>query len=151
MCFTKAGRQRIRQRWQRIAETAEREGLSWKSSLLTLAALIAGIVLIASCIVRNLSFRPPATVTATQSSHDLAAVDARHALQWLKKKMPNTTFRSAEVDPDAPWLVRVRTASGKVPVDYDPAHHTLLIGLVINFDRPFQDIAPGRLVGGESQ
>ncbi len=84
---------------------------------------------------------PPAPAAVTQQQADAA-------LHWLSAKMPNTVFSAARPDPGAPALVRLTAQDSPAPLYFDPIHHYLTIGLVVNLDNPNQRIATGHLVGG---
>ncbi|HEX7380918.1 MAG TPA: hypothetical protein VF265_02060 [Nevskiaceae bacterium] len=113
-----------------------------KRRAVSLAIVGVGIAVIAFCVGYRVA-PTPAPAVAVPASTALTQADANKALAWLEAKMPNTHFIAAVPDPVAPYLVRVTVAGQKVPMAFDPAHHVLLMGLVIDFDRPNQTIAGG--------
>ncbi|MDN5872956.1 MAG: hypothetical protein L0H29_01060 [Sinobacteraceae bacterium] len=123
--------------WKQTRDTAKDAGVEWWLPIAF--AFVLGIVATAALM---LNIGPRAV------SGRLTKTDADHALALMQRKMPNTPFVSARVDHNAPWLVALRAKHSKAPVLYDPAHHALVIGLVVNFDNPEQRIAPGVPAGG---
>ena len=58
--------------------------------------------------------------------------------------MPRAGFTGVQPDSMAPGLFHVKTASNpNAPVYFDPRNHALIIGLVVNLDKPRALIAPG--------
>ena len=105
---------------------------------------------------RQLSFRlrrkplrtqPPTTTSAHARPSVVAKAKAAKAAQvfaYLRGKMPRAGFTGVQPDSTAPGLFHVKTASNpNAPVYFDPRNHALIIGLVVNLDKPQALIAPG--------
>lgn len=109
---------------------------------------------------RQLSFRlrrkplrtQPQATTSAQARHcqpagappSAAAKKTAQVFAYLRGKMPRAGFTGVRPDRTAPGLFHVKTASNpNAPVYFDPRNHALIIGLVVNLDKPRALIAPG--------
>ncbi len=79
----------------------------------------------------------------------LSQSDADRALAYVRQRLPNTPFSRAAPYAPAPWLVELRAGPMPEPLYFDPLHHALLVGLVVDLEDPSSPIAPGRLAGGK--
>jgi len=111
----------------------------WRLGLFAAACLVLGFGIGHGC--NTAAKTMPAAVTQQQA-------DA--ALHWLSGKMPNTVFTAARPDVDAPALVQMTARDSPAPLYFDPVHHYLTIGLVVNLDNPNQRIAGGHLAGNSA-
>ena len=117
-----------------LSEMSARNRL--RLGLFAAACLVLGFGIGRGC--HSTMVKVPVAVTQQQA-------DA--ALHWLSGKMSNTVFTAARPDADAPALVQMTARDSPAPLYFDPAHHYLTIGLVVNLDNPNQRIAAGHLGG----
>jgi len=101
----------------------------------------------AACLILGFGIGHACRTTAKAAPAAVTQKQADAALHWLSGKMPNTVFTAARPDVDAPALVQMTARDSPASLYFDPVHHYLTIGLVVNLDNPNQRIAAGHLGG----
>lgn len=128
--------------------------MCWKQPFIDLGAMSPRNrmklgLLVAACLVLGFGIGHGCSAAPPKPATPVTQKQADAALYWLSEAMPNTRFTAAKPDAAAPMLVRVTAAHSPAPLYFDPVHHYLMIGLVVNLDNSKQVIAAGHLDGGQ--